>query len=226
MTQVDSGLVCSLYQWGPGPWVLGVYLSSWGTTTHYSPPIMPHRAPFLCLNWGTVCAPMNYSIYLLCCSEVCLEKLAQTAPCPHVRLIVCTVIHVFSYFVFAKTPPVFTHSCDVHWIVPVHPPPCPLSAWPLYGTYGTSATQIGHVSLHSYLDSLNPCTCLSCLTKTLARRMSSASMRLNTPTFSLRPCLHRFTVCKTEQLFKTDSCAKRILQGKTNKHAFVRYFQA
>lgn len=68
VTQVDSGLVCSLYQWGPGPWALGVYLSSWGTTVHYSPPIMPHRAPFLCLNWGAVCASMNYSIYLLCCS--------------------------------------------------------------------------------------------------------------------------------------------------------------
>lgn len=65
VTQVDSALVCSLYQWGPGPWALGVYLSSWGTTAHYSPPIMPHRAPFLCLNWGAVCAPMNYSIYLL-----------------------------------------------------------------------------------------------------------------------------------------------------------------
>ena len=86
VTQVDSGLVCSLYQWGPGPWAMGVYLSSWGTTAHYSPPIMPHRAPFLCLNWGAVCAPMNYSIYLLCRSEVCLEKLLQTSKCPRVHL--------------------------------------------------------------------------------------------------------------------------------------------
>lgn len=35
---------------------------------------MPHRAPFLCLNWAAVCAPMNYSIHLLRRSEVCLEK--------------------------------------------------------------------------------------------------------------------------------------------------------
>lgn len=98
VTQVDSGLVCSLYQWGPGSWALGVYLSSWGTTTHYSPPIMPHRAPFLCLNQGAVCASMNYSIYLLCCSEVCLEKLPQTALCSHVPLLdLHKIIHVFSY---------------------------------------------------------------------------------------------------------------------------------
>lgn len=85
VTQVDSGLVCSLYQWGPGPWALGVYLSSWGTIAHYSPPIMPHRALFLCLNWGAVCALMNYSIYLLCRSEVCLEKQLQTPKCPRVH---------------------------------------------------------------------------------------------------------------------------------------------
>lgn len=96
VTQVDSGLVCSLYQWGPGPWALGVYLSSWGTTAHYSPPIMPHRAPFLCLNWGAVCAPMNYSIYLLCCSEVCLEKLLQTPECPRVHSLIYANSGVFS----------------------------------------------------------------------------------------------------------------------------------
>lgn len=82
VTQVDSGLVCSLYQWGPRPWTLGVYLSSWGTAAHYSPPIMPHRAPFLCLNWAAVCTPMNYSIYLPRCSEVCLEKQLQTPEMP------------------------------------------------------------------------------------------------------------------------------------------------
>lgn len=96
VTQVDSGLVCSLYQWGPGPWALGVYLSSWGTTAHYSPPIMPHRAPFLCLNWGAVCASMNYSIYLLCRSEVCLEKLLQTQKCPCVHSLISTNSYVFS----------------------------------------------------------------------------------------------------------------------------------
>lgn len=96
VTQVDSGLVCSLYQWGPGPWALGVYLSSWGTTAHYSPPIMPHRAPFLCLNWGAVCAPMNYSIYLLCRSEVCLEKLLQTQKCPRVHSLICANSDMFS----------------------------------------------------------------------------------------------------------------------------------
>lgn len=95
VTQVDSGLVCSLYQWGPGPWALGVYLSSWGTTAHYSPPIMPHRAPFLCLNWGAVCAPMNYSIYLLCCAEVCLEKLLQTPKCPRVHSLIYANSDVF-----------------------------------------------------------------------------------------------------------------------------------
>lgn len=96
VTQVDSGLVCSLYQWGPGPWALGVYLSSWGTTAHYSPPIMPHRAPFLCLNWGAVCALMNYSIYLLCRSEVCLEKLLQTQKCPRVHSLICANSCAFS----------------------------------------------------------------------------------------------------------------------------------
>lgn len=97
VTQADSGLVCSLYQWGPGPWALGVYLSSWGTTAHYSPPIMPHRAPFLCLNWGAVCAPMNYSIYLLCRSEVCLEKLLQTPKFPRVCSLICTELTHISH---------------------------------------------------------------------------------------------------------------------------------
>lgn len=82
VTQVDSGLVCSLYQWGPWPWTLGVYLSSRGTTVHYSPPIMPHRAPFLCLNWAAVCTLMNYSIYLPRLSKVCLEKQLQTPETP------------------------------------------------------------------------------------------------------------------------------------------------
>lgn len=138
VTQVDSALVCSLYQWGPGPWALGVYLSSWGTTTHYSPPIMPHRAPFLCLNWGAVCAPMNYSIYLLCCSEVCLEKLLQTASCPHVRLLICTKSYMFSLIVLriCWNPPVFTCFCDVHCIVPVLPPSpssfCMASLWDMW----------------------------------------------------------------------------------------------
>lgn len=101
VTQVDSSLVCSLYQWGPEPWTLGVYLSSWGTTAHYSPPIMPHRAPFLCLNWDAVCTPMNYSIYLLRRSEVCLEKLLQTLKCSHVR----SFIYVNSGVFFSSPSP-------------------------------------------------------------------------------------------------------------------------
>lgn len=95
VTQIDSSPVCSLYQWGPGPWTLGVYLSSWGTTAHYSPSIMPHRAPFLCLNWAAVCTPMNYSIYLLHRSDVCLEKLLQTPRCPRVHSLICVNSEVF-----------------------------------------------------------------------------------------------------------------------------------
>lgn len=50
---------------------------------------MPHRAPFLCPNWGAVCSPMNYSIYLLCRSEVCLEKPHRTPKRPRVHSLVC-----------------------------------------------------------------------------------------------------------------------------------------
>lgn len=89
------------------------------------------------------------------------------------------------------------------------PFPVPVSARPLYGTCGWSATQIGPVSLRSYLDSLNPCTCLSCFTKTLPRRMSSASMRLGTPAFSLRPCVRLFKLCKTEKLKTTRKTTRK-----------------
>lgn len=137
VTQVDSGLVCSLYQWGPGPWALGVYLSSWGTTAHYSPPIMPHRAPFLCLNWGAVCAPMNYSIYLLCCSEVCLEKLLQTPKCPRVYLLICANAEVFSL--------ILTLLINVSWSLHIYNRPCLIS---LLAGYAST-------SMHScYVDSL------------------------------------------------------------------------
>lgn len=78
-----------------------------------------------------------------------------------------------------------THACYVHCRSCTSP--CPLSAWPLYGTRGV---QIVLVSLRSYLDSLNPCTCLSCFTKTLSRRMSSAGVRGNTHSLAEDTLLH------------------------------------
>lgn len=163
VTQVDSGLVCSLYQWGPGPWTLGVYLSSWGTMAHYSPPIMPHRAPFLCLNWGAVCTPMNYSIYLLRRSEVCLEKLLQTAKCPHVYSLICANSGVFflnqlrfffllinlvldlliSCLISQQTERALQSLCihtSVHcgWYLPLSLS-LSLFTLPFYGTYGATA---------------------------------------------------------------------------------------
>lgn len=65
----------------------------------------------------------------------------------------------------------------------------PLSTRPLYGTCGAPAIRIGPVSLNSYLDSLSLCTCLSCLTQTLPRRMSLVNVRVNTATFTWSPFL-------------------------------------
>lgn len=79
-----------------------IYLAG-GTTAHYSPPIMPHRAPFLCLNWDAVCTLMNYGIYLLRRSEGCLEKLLQTLKYPRVRsLIYANSEGVFFFFFFRQ----------------------------------------------------------------------------------------------------------------------------
>lgn len=102
---------------------------------------MPHRAPFLCLNWGAVCAPMNYSIYLLCRSEVCLEKPPQTVSCPHARLLMCTKSLVFfsyraSSYLLKPSAFFFFFFCYVHCIAPVLPPApssfCMASLWDMW----------------------------------------------------------------------------------------------
>lgn len=81
----------------------------------------------------------------------------------------------------------------------------PLSTWPLYGTCGAPAIRIGPVSLHSYLDSLSLCTCLSCLTQTLPRRMSLVNVRVNTTTFTWRPFLSSLF---PKQAFQVGLCEK------------------
>lgn len=136
---------------------------------------MPHRAPFLCLNWGAVCAPMNYSIYLLCRSEVCLEKrLPNTKKIPPVRVrsfaqslrtFLTLLINLFAgslrsaeRHVWVQWSPTMPEShyaftlgrvcCSLLLLPTTLPPPhFPLPIlflrWPLYGTCGLPAIQIG-----------------------------------------------------------------------------------
>lgn len=91
----------------------------------------------------------------------------------------------------------------------------PLSTWPLYGTCGAPAIRIGPVSLHSYLDSLSLCTCLSCLTQTLPRRMSLVNVRVNTTTFYMEAISF---LSFPKQAFQMGLCRRwRIWAGKSQQ---------
>lgn len=87
---------------------------------------MPHRAPFLCLNWGAVCASMNYSIYLLRRSRGLFRETAANSlvlTCAFARFAQKSDTFPLIVLRICSNPPVFTHSCDVqHGIVPVLPP--------------------------------------------------------------------------------------------------------
>lgn len=107
-----------------------------------------------------MCAPMNYSIYLLCRAEVCLETRLQTPKRPRVRSLICACTRqmfsraysVFNPCTFFFWSPHLSFGCFSHamWSAYVlYLPPSPASFYrPLYGTCGVPAIPIGrHTAL-------------------------------------------------------------------------------